>query len=69
MEQVSSAKKGLKQGFERVTFIIKEGIAYKLNCIASIEDVFLKEVVNFALENYVTEWEKINGKIKNKRKK
>lgn len=60
---VSSTKRGLKEGYDRVTFIVKEETAYKLNCIASIEDAFLKEVVNTALEAFVSEWEKKNGKV------
>jgi hypothetical protein len=66
---ISSTKRGLREGYDRVTFIVKDEVAYKLNCIASIEDVFLKEVVNSALENFITSWEKKNGTVgKSKRK-
>ncbi|MGN6194988.1 MAG: hypothetical protein ACTHOB_08615 [Ginsengibacter sp.] len=68
-QAVSSTKRGLQEGYDRVTFIVKEETAYKLNCIASIEDVFLKEVVNEALEKYVFAWEKSNSKIAKKKKK
>ena len=57
---VPSTKKGLKDGYNRVTFIVKEEVAYKLSCIASIDEIFLKDVVNQALEAYVSEWEKKN---------
>lgn len=66
---IPSTKRGLKEGYNRVTFIVKEDIAYKLNCIASLDDVFLKEVVNSALESYVLEWEKKNSKISNRKRK
>jgi hypothetical protein len=66
---VSSTKRGLKEGYDRVTFIVKEGTTYKLNCIASIEDVFLKEIVNEALGLYVSDWEKKNHKIELKKRK
>jgi hypothetical protein len=69
IEQVSSTKRGLQEGYDRVTFIVKDETAYKLNCIASIDDVFLKEVVNQALEEYVTGWEKANHKIPKKKNK
>lgn len=60
---VPSTKRGLKPGYDRVTFIVKEETAYKLNCIASIEDLFLKDVVNSALETFINDWEKKNGKV------
>lgn len=66
---IPSTKRGLKEGYNRVTFIVKEEIAYKLNCIASLDDVFLKEVVNIALETYVSEWEKKNSKIPSLKRK
>ena len=66
---ISSTKRGLQEGYDRVTFIVKEDTAYKLNCIASIEDVFLKEVVNEALENYIVAWEAANKKMPNKKRK
>lgn len=66
---VPSTKKGLKDGYDRVTFIVRDEVAYKLNCIASIEDVFLKEIVNTALGAFVDDWEKKNGKIGKQRKK
>jgi hypothetical protein len=63
LKEIPSSRRGLKDGYERVTFIVKEDISYKLNCIASIEDVFLKEIVNSALEAFISEWEKKNGKV------
>jgi len=67
--EVSSTKRGLKEGYDRVTFIVKEDTAYKLNCIASYEDAFLKDIVNDALDAYVSEWEKNNTKIVRRKKK
>lgn len=62
-----STKRGLQKGYDRVTFIVKDEIAYKLNCIASIDDVYIKDVVNTALGKFIDEWEKKNGKL-NKQK-
>jgi len=60
---VPSTKRGLQEGYNRVTFLVKDDLAYKLNCIASIDDIFLKEVVNEALEKYILTWETKNRKI------
>lgn len=60
---IPSSKRGLKDNYSRVTFIVKEQTAYKLNCIASFEDVFLKELVNGALEKFILDWEKRNFKV------
>jgi hypothetical protein len=57
---VPSTKRGLKEGYNRVTFIVREEITYELNCISSFEQAFLKDVVNQALEAYVAEWKKNN---------
>ncbi len=68
---VPSTKRGLKEGYDRVTFIVKEETIYKLGIIAKIDEVFLKEVVNDALEAYVSGWEKKypNKKIPKRDKK
>ena len=69
IQETPSTKRGLQKEYNRVTFIIKDEIAYKLNCIASIDDVYLKEIVNVALGKYIKEWETVNGKVgKQKRK-
>lgn len=59
----TSIKAGLKEGYRRTTFIIKDDIAYKLNCISSYEDEFLNTIVNEVLEAYITRWEKRNHEI------
>jgi hypothetical protein len=68
---VPSTKRGLKEGYDRVTFIVKEETIYKLAIIAKVDEVFLKEVVNNALETYVAGWEKKhpNKKIPKREKK
>lgn len=60
IRDVPSTKRGLQEGFDRVTFIVKDETIYKLGVIAKIDEVFLKEVVNSALESYVAGWEKKN---------
>lgn len=67
-KEVSSTKRGLKEGFDRVTFIVRDEIAYKLNCIASLDDVYVKDIVNEVLGAYVLQWEKANNKIKYNKK-
>lgn len=69
IEETPSTKRGLQPGYTRATFIVKEELAYKLNCIASMDDVFLKDTVNEALEKYVADWEKANTKIVKRKKK
>lgn len=71
VKDVPSTKRGLKDGYDRVTFIVKEETIYKLGIIAKIDEVFLKNVVNDALETYVTGWEKKfpNKKIPKREKK
>jgi hypothetical protein len=67
-KNLSSTKRGLKEGFDRVTFIVNDEWIYKLNCIASMEDVFLKEIVNEAFSNYISTWEGKHGRIKRLKK-
>lgn len=67
--EIPSTKRGLQEGYNRVTFIIKDEIAYKLNCIASIDDVYLKEIVNEALGQFVGDWETKNGKVGKQKKR
>lgn len=67
--EISSSKRGLQEGYGRVTFIIKDEIAYKLKCIASIDDIFLKDIVNEVFGKFITEWEKKNGKAGKLKKK
>ncbi len=69
IQKIPSTKRGLQEGYDRVTFIIKDEIAYKLNCIASIDDLYLKDVVNDALGKFISEWERKNGKVGRPKKK
>jgi len=59
-ESVPSTKRGLKEGYNRVTFIVKDETIYELDCISSFDRAFLKDLVNEALEVYITEWKKRN---------
>jgi hypothetical protein len=68
-QKTSSTKRGLQEGYDRVTYIIKDETAYKLNCIASIDNLYLKDVVNEALSQFIDEWEKKNGKVGKVKKK
>lgn len=60
LSNIPSTKRGLKEGYNRATFIVKEETIYELDCISSFDQTFLKDLVNQALEIYVAEWKKKN---------
>lgn len=60
VENIPSTKRGLKEGYNRVTFIVKEETIYELDCISSFDQTFLKTLVNQALEEYIAQWKKRN---------
>jgi len=59
-DNIPSTKRGLKEGYNRVTFIVKEETIYELDCISSFDQTFLKNLVNEALEAYIAEWKRKN---------
>jgi len=63
-----SSKQGLKPGFDRVTFIVKDEVAFGLKFIKTMEGGYIKDLVNDALEKFIREWEKDNGQIPQKMK-
>lgn len=68
-EKVSSSKKGLKPGLDRVTFIVKEEVAFGIKYIKTMEGGYIKDKVNDALVKFIVEWEKENHKIPEQVKK
>lgn len=60
LNNIPSTKRGLKAGYNRVTFIVKEETIYELDCISSFDQTFLKSIVNEALEAYIADWKKKN---------
>lgn len=63
-DNIPSTKRGLKEGYNRVTFIVKEETIYELDCISSFDQTFLKNLVNEALEAYIAEWKRKNSNKK-----
>jgi len=59
-----SSQEGTKEGEIRATFIVKEDILEKLKAIAYWDRLLIKDVVNTALEDTVSRYEKKNGPIK-----
>ncbi len=63
-KKTSSTKAGLQDGYDRTTFIVKEQSVKKLKVIAIKENLFLKDVVNKALDQYINSWERRKGELK-----
>jgi hypothetical protein len=62
--EVSSVQKGLKMGETRATFIVKEESLEKIKAIAYWDRQNIKDVVQTAIEDYITQYESKNGKIR-----
>ena len=63
-EITKSSQEGTKENETRATFIINEELLDKLKAIAYWDRVLIKEVVNTALQETVSKYEKKNGAIK-----
>ena len=63
-EITKSTQQGTKEGETRATFIIKEELLEGLKAIAYWERVLIKDVLNRALTDAITNYEKKNGAIK-----
>ena len=63
-EITKSSQEGTKENETRATFIINEELLEKLKAIAYWDRILIKEVVNTALQEAVTKYEKNNGEIK-----
>jgi hypothetical protein len=59
-----SSQEGTKENETRATFIVREDLLDKLKNIAYWERIFLKEVINTALQEAIDKYEKKNGDIK-----
>lgn len=59
-----SSQQGTKVNETRATFILNEELLEKLKAIAYWDRVLIKEVINTALQEYVTKTEKKSGEIK-----
>jgi hypothetical protein len=58
-----SSQEGTKENETRATFIVREDLLEKLKAIAYWDRVLIKEVINPALEEAVSKYEKKNGTI------
>jgi len=63
-EITKTSQEGTKEHETRATFIVKEALLDKLKSIAYWDRVLIKEVVNKALIDTITKYEKKNGDIK-----
>jgi hypothetical protein len=63
-EITKSSQEGTKENETRATFIINEELLDKLKAIAYWDRVLIKDVVNTALQEAITKYEKKNGDIK-----
>ena len=63
-EITKSSQEGTKENETRATFIVNEELLEKLKAVAYWDRVMIKDVINTALEETVTKYEKKNGKVK-----
>lgn len=68
-EITKTSQKGTKENETRATFIVQEDLLDKLKSLAYWERVLIKDIVNQALEDHITRYEKKNGPIKEAPKK
>lgn len=68
-EITKSSQEGTKENETRATFILNEDLLDKLKAVAYWDRVTIKQVVNTALEEYLSRYEKKNGEIKPSPKK
>jgi len=61
---ISTSEEGTKEDETRATFIVKKESLEKLKAIAYWDRVLIKEVINTALEEYLSRYEKKTGEIK-----
>ncbi len=62
-EITKSSQEGTKENETRATFIINEELLEKLKAIAYWDRVLIKDVINVALQETVSKYEKKNGVI------
>ena len=59
-----SSQEGTLEGETRATFILGENLLDKVKAVAYWDRLKIKEVVNTALKEYISRYEKKNGEIK-----
>lgn len=68
-EITKTSQEGTKENETRATFILNEEILDKVKALAYWERKLIKEVINEALQEAITKYEKKNGEIKPQPKK
>jgi hypothetical protein len=64
-KEISKAsQEGTLEGETRATFIVKEDTVEKLKAVAYWDRIRIKDVINSALEEYLTKYERKSGEIK-----
>jgi hypothetical protein len=61
-----SSQEGTKIGETRATFIVKEELLEKIKGISYWDRIQIKDLINNILEEYLKNYEKQTGKIKNR---
>jgi len=64
-----TSQEGTKENETRATFIVNETILEKIKAVAYWERILLKDVINTAIQDYITKYEKKSGEIKDIPKK
>lgn len=59
----SSSQQGLREGYTRMTFIVKEEYQDKLKFCSFKTKQSIKEILNEAIQDYLTKYETMYGKI------
>ena len=59
-----SSQEGIKEGYTRATFIVKEELLEKFKAVAYWQRTLIKDMINVALEDFLTKHEKAHGTIK-----
>ena len=65
-ELKKSSEEGTIEGETRATFIVKESLLEKVKAVAYWDRILMKDVINTALEEYLSRYEKKSGEIKPK---
>jgi hypothetical protein len=61
-----SSEVGTIEGETRATFIVRESLLEKVKAVAYWDRLKMKDVINIALEEYLSRYEKESGEIKPK---
>ena len=68
-EITKTSQIGTKEKETRATFIVNEDLLEKMKSLAYWDRVLIKDIINQALEEHITRYEKKNGEIKSIPKK